>query len=156
MSKFKVTLTNENDEVIADCWIADTEAEIAKLEIDDNETVFHYEESKTILNYTTDNFLMNEIKILKEKHKKEEEPEALNTYTPIYAIAKVIQADWKNINYAAKPYLNAMLQITNINNTYFADSGKSVVLYFLANAQTWKGETAREVKSLLKKIAGVK
>jgi hypothetical protein len=36
------------------------------------------------------------------------------------------------------------------------DSAKSIVLYFLANANTWRGEKARAIKVELKKIAGVK
>jgi len=68
-------------------------------------------------------------------------------------IAGVIRADWKKVNYAAAPYLDAMSTLQSINDNYYADSGHSVVLYFLANANSWRGEVAREVKAELKRRA---
>lgn len=69
---------------------------------------------------------------------------------PIYEIAGEIKADWKKVNYAAVPYLQAMFSLNAITDNYILDSGKSVVLYFLSNARTWKGETAKRVKAELK------
>ena len=43
-----------------------------------------------------------------------------------------------------------------IEEDYIFDSAKSVVIYFLSNATTWRGETARRVKTELKKMAGLK
>lgn len=151
MATFNVTLTDSIGIVIADCWIADTAEEVIELEAA-NETAFLYETPNINGIDSVESFVMNEISI----NKKQNEPEVLNIYTPIYAIARVIKKDWKNIFYAAKPYLDAMLEIENINDNYHADSAKTVVLYFLASAGTWKGDTAREVKLLLRKIAGVK
>ena len=71
-------------------------------------------------------------------------------------IAQEIRADWKNVNFAAKPYLDAMAQCSTIDGMYFQDSAKSVVLYFLSNASTWKGSEARRIKKELKSLAGVK
>lgn len=68
---------------------------------------------------------------------------------PIYEIAREIRADWKNVNYAAKPYLDAMRDLANITDTYGYDSAKSVVLYFLSNASAWRGENARRIKAEL-------
>ena len=67
-------------------------------------------------------------------------------------IALEINVDWTNINAYALPYLNAMYELESINDSYYHDSAKSVVLYFLSNATTWKGETAREIKKELKKL----
>jgi hypothetical protein len=72
---------------------------------------------------------------------------------PISEIAAEIRKCWPNVNYAAKPYLDAMHSLTNITDDYGYDSGKSVVLYFLANAQTWKGPDARRIKTELKTLA---
>lgn len=33
---------------------------------------------------------------------------------------------------------------------------RSIVLYFLSNATTWRGDDARRIKAELKKLAGVK
>ena len=71
-------------------------------------------------------------------------------------IANEIAADWKKPHFGAVPYLDAMKTLDSINDNYFFDSGKSVVLYFLANAGTWKGETARRIKKELKKLANIK
>jgi hypothetical protein len=71
---------------------------------------------------------------------------------PIHEIAREIRKDWKAVNYAAKPYLSAMAALSDINDAYGYDTGKSVVLYFLSNASTWKGETARKVKAELKAL----
>ena len=65
-------------------------------------------------------------------------------------IARAISKDWKTINPYAKEYLDAMLTIEDINGNYIYDSAKSVVLYFLANAGTYRGENARAYKALLK------
>jgi len=68
-------------------------------------------------------------------------------------IAREIHADWTKVNYAAKPYLDAMASLDRINDSYGYDSGKSVVLYFLANAGTWRGEKAKAIKAELKAMA---
>lgn len=75
---------------------------------------------------------------------------------PIYEIAQEIRKDWKNVYFGAVPYLDAMSSLNKITDTYGCDSAKSVVLYFLGNAQTWRGETAKRIKNELKTMAGVK
>ncbi len=69
----------------------------------------------------------------------------------ISTIAHEIQRDWgANVHYAARPYLTAMKGLDNIRDNYGADSGKSMVLYFLSNASTWRGDTARRIKKELR------
>jgi hypothetical protein len=80
----------------------------------------------------------------------------MNNPRPLYEIAREIRADWKKVYFGAVPYLEAMVTLTSIDQDYGWDSGKSIVLYFLANAQTWRGEKAREIKKELKTLAGVK
>lgn len=65
-------------------------------------------------------------------------------------IAHAIARDWQTINPYANEYLNAMKEITDINGSYYADNAKSVVMYFLANAGTYRGDNARTYKALLK------
>ena len=69
---------------------------------------------------------------------------------PIYSIANEIRMDWKKVYFGAVPYLDAMLQLQSIDDNYGMDSAKSVVLYFLSNASTWRGETAKRIKLELK------
>lgn len=52
-------------------------------------------------------------------------------------------------NSAAKPYLDAMLDLETIHGQYGADSAKTIVSYFLANVMQWKGEDARRIKAEL-------
>jgi hypothetical protein len=73
---------------------------------------------------------------------------------PIFVIASEIRSDWKKPNYAAVPYLQAMATLGSIRENYYDDSAKSVVMYFLANAGTWRGEVARRIKKELKDMTG--
>jgi len=74
----------------------------------------------------------------------------MKTYPrPIYIIAAEIKADWKNIWYGAKPYLQAMSQLDSIEDTYGESSAKSIILYFLSNAEYWRGNTAQRIKKEL-------
>jgi hypothetical protein len=68
----------------------------------------------------------------------------------LYKIAQEVRSDWKNVWFGAEPYLDAMSTLCDIEDDYFLDSGRSIVAYFLANAATWRGETARRVKKELK------
>lgn len=70
---------------------------------------------------------------------------------PLYALAEICRKDWKKVNYAAKPYLDAMLSLSSVGDKYFEDSGKSIVIYFLGNATGWRGEVAKAVKAELKR-----
>ncbi len=70
---------------------------------------------------------------------------------PIYEIAAEIRKEWKNVNYAAKPYLDAMRDLDKITDNYI-----SVVLYFLSNATGWRGEVAKRIKAELKALAKIK
>jgi hypothetical protein len=73
-----------------------------------------------------------------------------NKTLTVSEIARAIARDWKTINPYAAEYLNAMLNIESVEDTYYADSAKSVVLYFLANAGSYRGDNARSYKALLK------
>lgn len=74
----------------------------------------------------------------------------INERVTVSEIAYAISKDWQNISPYAKDYLNAMKEITDIDGDYYADSAKSVVMYFLANASSYRGENARAYKALLK------
>ena len=74
------------------------------------------------------------------------EPRALSE------IAYEIRRDWTNPYFGALPYINAMATLDTIKDNFYADSAQSVVLYFLSNASSWRGDTARRVKAELKKM----
>lgn len=69
------------------------------------------------------------------------------------AYAHVIFNDWgEKVNYAAAPYLDGMSYLESFNHSFGCDSAQSVTAYFLANARSWKGDTARRVKLELNDI----
>ena len=67
----------------------------------------------------------------------------------LHEIASEIENSWKTVNYAARPYLDAMHELSSLSDKYFYDDARSVVLYFLANAGTWRGDDARRIKAEL-------
>ena len=69
---------------------------------------------------------------------------------PLYEIARDISKDWKKVNYAAVPYLEALAQLDKITDKFYADDAKYVVLYFLGNAASWRGPVAKAIKLELK------
>jgi hypothetical protein len=80
----------------------------------------------------------------------------LNNTRTISAIARDIQNDWKKVNYAAAPYLSAMLSLQSLESSFGYDSGESIVRYFLCNASSYRGEKAKALKAELKTLCGIK
>lgn len=77
---------------------------------------------------------------------------------PLYEIAREIRKEWgsSKVYFGAVPYLAAMSELSTMDDMYGLDSAKSIVLYFLANANTFKGEKAREIKKELKSMCAKK
>ncbi len=69
---------------------------------------------------------------------------------PLYEIAHDIERNWRNVNFAAKPYLDALASIKTVNDMYGLDSGSSMVAYFLSNAATFKGDDSKALKDELR------
>ena len=69
-------------------------------------------------------------------------------------VACEIKSTWKNMCFGAKPYVNALVTIysTDKNAYYMCETAESLVRYFLANANTWRGEDARRIKAELKEM----
>ena len=78
------------------------------------------------------------------------------TTRTLSTIANEISRSWAKPYFGAVPYLAAMRTLGSIEDDYHYDSGRSIVLYFLANAGTWRGEDARRIKAELKALAGIK
>lgn len=70
----------------------------------------------------------------------------------IYHIAQEISEKWKNPSYCAKPYIEAMRHLSRISDVYITEDGTSIVLRFLFNSSTWRGEDARRIKAELKAL----
>ena len=69
-------------------------------------------------------------------------------------IAGEIRKDWGSRTYfGARPYIEAMSCLDSIEDSYGCDDARGIVLYFLANAGTWRGETAKRIKAELKALA---
>lgn len=71
-------------------------------------------------------------------------------------LAQICQRDWERPYFGAVPYLQAMRTMDTFQEDYGCDSGRSVGLYFLANAQAWRGPVARLVKARIKALCGVR
>lgn len=71
---------------------------------------------------------------------------------PLSVIAAEISRTWPNVYFAAKPYLRAMQSLGSIDDTYGYEDASTVVLYFLSNATTWRGDDARRIKAELKAL----
>lgn len=67
-------------------------------------------------------------------------------------IAQDIINDWKNPYYGARPYIQAMAQLYYVEDKYVYETAKDVIIYFLANAQTWRGPIAKQIKAELKEL----
>jgi hypothetical protein len=76
----------------------------------------------------------------------------LNERVTVSEIAHAIAKDWTNVSPYAADYLNAMKEIRSVEDNYYADSAKSVIMYFLANAGSYRGDNARSYKALLKEL----
>lgn len=70
----------------------------------------------------------------------------------IHEVATDIRREWSNVHYTAKPYLVAMFWLTDKHSKYGLDSADDIVLRFISNATSFRGERARELKAELKQI----
>ena len=68
------------------------------------------------------------------------------------AIAKEIRTDWAKPYFGAVPYLRAMSELSSIDEHYGYDDARSIVRYFLANAATYRDDTAKRCKAELKSM----
>jgi hypothetical protein len=71
-------------------------------------------------------------------------------------LATVIRKDWKKPYFGAVPYIEAMAYCATVDTPYGCEDGKTQVIYFLSNANTWRGPVAKAVKAELKRQAGLK
>lgn len=76
----------------------------------------------------------------------------MKTHRPIHDIARDITRDWTRPYFGAVPYLRAMHTLTKVEENYGVDSASSILNGFLANASTWRGPLAREIKAELKAL----
>ena len=70
----------------------------------------------------------------------------------ISSIARDIKKVWIKPYFGAKPYLDAMMSLDKINDRFYEDSASLVVMYFLANASTFRGNNAKVLKQELKNL----
>jgi hypothetical protein len=71
---------------------------------------------------------------------------------PLHVIAVQIMGSWNRMSPYAAPYVSAMLELDSINGMYYQDTAREIVMRFLANAQSWRGAVARDVKAELKRM----
>lgn len=71
--------------------------------------------------------------------------------TSPHDLARIIKQDWKKPYFGAVPYLDALLELSSWDDNFYCDSATTIGVYFLANAQTWRGPTAKAVKAEIKR-----
>lgn len=71
---------------------------------------------------------------------------------PLHEIASEVRRDWKKVYFGAVPYLSALSTLTDINDKYGMDDARSIVAYFLSNASTYRGDTAKRIKAELRSM----
>lgn len=86
------------------------------------------------------------------KNKKQQNTAHMEIPNQISAIAMIIKQDWTKPYFGAVPYLQAMSEIDSLQQMYYQDSAASILRYFLSNASTWRGETAKAVKAKLNQL----
>lgn len=74
----------------------------------------------------------------------------MNENRKIHLIAADILKEWKNVNFAALPYLSALMTINTINDHFGHDDARSMIRYALSNMSSFRGERAKELKQELK------
>jgi|TARA_R110000822_G_scaffold28203_6_gene83991 hypothetical protein len=67
-------------------------------------------------------------------------------------ISHEILTYWTKPYFGAVPYLNAMRELNSINDNYYDDTARTIVMYFLANASTFRGIEAKRIKLELKSM----
>lgn len=70
----------------------------------------------------------------------------------ISAIAYDIRRTWAKPYFAAVPYLEALSTLSTVNDMYICEDAKSIILYFLSNAATFRGPEAKALKAELKAL----
>jgi len=65
-------------------------------------------------------------------------------------IALEICEAWGKVNFAARPYLEAMLTLSGVGDYFGNDSGREIVVRFLSNASSFRGGDARRLKAELR------
>lgn len=71
---------------------------------------------------------------------------------PLHLIALDISQSWPNVSPHAAPYHNALKSLVSIDDAFYNDDARGIVLYFLSNAATWRGDDARRIKAELKAL----
>lgn len=78
----------------------------------------------------------------------------MNNKRTFQQIATDIKSTWLNVYFGAVPYLEAMLELdtTDPDAPYMFETARDMVIYFLANAQTFRGTDAKRLKAELKSM----
>lgn len=74
----------------------------------------------------------------------------MSTPRSLSVIAAEIRRTWPKPYFGAVPYLEALASLETVRDNYGCDPGDHIVRYFLANANTWRGDDARRIKAELK------
>lgn len=77
---------------------------------------------------------------------------AAEVMTDWFQYVKVPAKDRPHFIVISWPYLEAMLSLRSIDESYGLEEGLMIVLRFLNNAHQWRGEKARAIKAELNEL----
>ncbi len=67
----------------------------------------------------------------------------------LHQIGREIARTWKNPYFGAVPYIEALLYLTDMDSRYGDQPAEDIVMYFLSNSATWRGDDARRIRAEL-------
>jgi len=70
----------------------------------------------------------------------------------LYVIAEEIQLHWHKPYFGAVPYLTALHSLSDLDDKVGLESAESIIVYFLGNAQSWRGPIAKRIKAELNQM----
>lgn len=68
----------------------------------------------------------------------------------LHEIADEIVLSWPEPYFGAVPYIHVMRRLEKVTDLPGMDDGAEIVQRFLSNAKTWRGDTARRIKTELR------
>ena len=70
----------------------------------------------------------------------------------ISSIMADVKKAWAKPNFAAVPYIAALSTLRTVNDVYIHEDARSLILYFLSNASSFRGPQAKALKAELRAL----
>lgn len=117
----------------------------------------HLPEDKAQMQLNRLNWIIEEAKlsgfdVKAEFDKNSDRHRRRTTHRPLHEIAREIRADWTDMPVTRSGYVNALANLTNVDEVRYGESGEQSVRDFLEMSKQWTGPVAEKIKNELKEI----